>query len=119
MLFSDETKSQRRLALRWKSRASTRSASVAPAAFAAVIASIAAMIAVSTSRSCSAVRPWIVEMRSRSFASSILWHDWQALATFWIGLRIQWSETLRAPSRMYGMWQSAQETPDWAWMLVL
>src|ERR1044071_8358415 len=27
------------------------------------------------------------------------------------GLRTQWSLTLRAPTRWYGMWQSAQATP--------
>ena len=39
------------------------------------------------------------------------WHCWQARLTFSSGLRTQWSLTFTAPSRVYGMWQSAHATP--------
>ena len=32
------------------------------------------------------------------------------------GLRTWWSLIFSAPSRLYGMWQSAQATPERAWM---
>ena len=44
------------------------------------------------------------------------WHVWQAQFTFSSGLRTQWSDTFDAPSRMYGIWQSAQATPLRAWI---
>ena len=44
------------------------------------------------------------------------WQVWQARLMLSSGLRTQWSEILVAPSRMYGMWQSAQATPLRAWM---
>ena len=43
-------------------------------------------------------------------------HAWHDRLTASNGLRTQWSDTLVAPSRMYGMWQSAQATPLRAWM---
>jgi hypothetical protein len=45
-----------------------------------------------------------------------LWHVWQARWMFSTGLRTWWSETFIAPSRPYGMWQSAHETPARAWI---
>ena len=55
---------------------------------------------------------------TRAFISSSekWWHVWQARFTLSSGLRTQWSEIFVAPSRMYGMWQSAHETPLRAWM---
>ena len=47
VLFSEDTKSQRKLALRCSWRASFRSASLAPAAWAALMASMAAIRLVS------------------------------------------------------------------------
>ena len=46
-----------------------------------------------------------------SSASGTLWQTWHDREAFSRGLRTWWSETFMAPSRRYGMWQSAHETP--------
>ncbi len=75
--------------------------------------SIAALAARSSS---ACVRSWIAATRAWISASGYGWQTWQARLTFSSGLRTQWSETFIAPSRWYGMWQSAQATPERAWI---
>ena len=62
------------------------------------------------------MRCWIVSTRAFSSSSGHLWHVWQARLTLSSGLRTWWSLILSAPSRLYGMWQSAHVTPERAWM---
>ena len=77
------------------------------------------MSATSASKACSRSSmclSWIASTRALSSSSGHLWQPWHARFRFSTGLRTQWSETLVPPTRMYGMWQSAQATPERAWM---
>lgn len=60
---------------------------VAPAGCAALMASVAAMMASSLRRSSFAVRSWMVMIRSFSTCSSWRWQVWQTLFRFVRGLR--------------------------------
>src|SRR5208282_4882681 len=48
-----------------------------------------------------------------------VWHCWQALKSFLTGLITRWSETLLAPTIVYGIWQSAHAAPAFQWTLLL
>ena len=62
------------------------------------------------------MRSWIASARASSSLSGHLWQVWQALLTLSSGLRTWWSLIFSAPTRVYGMWQSAHATPERAWM---
>jgi len=72
---------------------------VAPAAFAAPIASSMSVSAAAARPISACVRPWIAATRASSSASGKLWHVWHDRLTISSGLRTQWSDTFIAPSR--------------------
>ena len=76
------------------------------------MALIASMMASSVSCLVVATCSWITFTRSTTYSLSV-WHCPQACSGFSSGLCTSWLENFEAPSRTYGMWQSAQATPAW------